>query len=128
MIVVDTSVWINAFRDQNSSEARRLSQLLDDDNVAIAAPIRIEILSGARRADLPRLSRMLSALPTFYPSEATWQRIEEWFGTIKSAGDQFGVGDLLIAAIGAEHHSAIWSLDTNFIRTGKLKFIEIYRP
>ena len=50
MIVVDTSVWINAFRDQKSSEARHLSELLDRDAVAIAIPIRLEILSGARRS------------------------------------------------------------------------------
>lgn len=128
MIVVDTSVWINAFRDRNSSEARRLSQLLDDDEVAIAIPIRIEILSGARRADTARLSRMLSALPTFFPSEATWRRIEQWLGTIKNAGDRFGVGDLLIAAIGAEHQASVWSLDSDFSRMARLKLIEIYRP
>lgn len=128
MIVVDTSVWINAFRNQKSAEARHLSELLDNDEVAIAIPIRIEILSGARRSDQPRLSRTLSALPTFYPSAATWQRIEGWLGTIKNAGDWFGVGDLLIAGIGAENHAAIWSLDGDFARMAKLKLIELYRP
>ena len=54
MIVVDTSVWINAFRNEKSSEARHLSELLDEDEVAIAIPIRIELLSGARRSDQSR--------------------------------------------------------------------------
>jgi predicted nucleic acid-binding protein len=80
MIVVDTSVWINAFREEKSSEARHLSELLDNDEVAIAIPIRIEILSGARRSEQPRLSRTLSALPIFYPSDTTWQWIEDWLG------------------------------------------------
>jgi predicted nucleic acid-binding protein len=128
MIVVDTSVWINAFRDQKSAEARHLNELLDNDDVAIAIPIRIEILSGARRSEQPRLKRILSALPTFYPNDATWHRIEGWLGTIKNAGDWFGFGDLLIAGIGAENHAAIWSLDGDFARMARLKLIDLYGP
>jgi predicted nucleic acid-binding protein len=128
MIVVDTSVWINAFRDGRSSEARHLSELLDNDQAAVAIPVRIEILSGVRRLERPRLSRILSALPTFYPNDATWHRIEGWLEMIRSAGDWFGVGDLLIAGIGVENHAAIWSLDGDFVRMAKLKLIELYRP
>lgn len=128
MIVVDTSVWVNALRDRKSSEARHLAALLDNDEVAIAIPIRLEILSGARRTELSRLSRVLSALPTYYPNNATWQRIEGWLATIKQAGDHFGIGDLLIAGIGTEQNSPIWSLDGDFARMAKLKWIELYRP
>ena len=128
MIVVDTSVWISAFRDRESFEARHLTELLDSDEVAIAIPTRIEILSGARRLEQARLSRILSALPTFYPADATWRRIEGWLGIIKSSGDWFGVGDLLIAGIGAENNAAIWSLDNGFARMAKLKLIDRYRP
>lgn len=127
MIVVDTSVWINALRDQKSSEARHLKDLLDNDEVAIAIPIRIELLSGANRSDQPRLIRTLSALPILFPSDATWRRIEGWLGTIMNAGDWFGVGDLLIAGIGAENRAAIWSLDGDFARMARLKLIELHR-
>jgi predicted nucleic acid-binding protein len=127
MIVVDSSVWINAFRNQKSSEARHLSDLLDDDEVGISIPIRIELLSGARRSDLPRLSRTLSALPIYFPNDSTWGRIEGWLETIKAAGERFGIGDLLIAAIAAENQVAIWSLDSDFARMAKLKLIELHR-
>ena len=128
MIIVDTSVWINALRDKKSAEAMGLSKLLDGDDAALAIPTRIEILSGARRTDLARLKRALSALPTFYPSSATWQRIESWLESIKNAGDSFGVGDLLIASIGAENNAAIWSLDGDFNRMARLDLIQLYQP
>ena len=128
MIFIDTSVWINAFRNQKGSEALHLSDLLDNDEVAIAIPTRIELLSGARRSDQPRLRRTLSALPIFFPSDATWRRIEGWLGTIKNAGEWFGVGDLLIAGIAAENHAAVWSLDGDFARMANLKLVEVYRP
>ncbi len=90
MIVVDTSVWIAAFRNDQSKEARHLRTLLDADEVALAAPVRVEILAGASRADRAQLRRTLSALPVFFPSEATWIRIESWLDVISAAGDWFG--------------------------------------
>ncbi len=127
MIVVDTSVWIAAFRADQSKEARHLCTLLDADEVALAAPVRVEILAGASRADRAQLRRTLSALPVFYPSEATWIRIESWLDAISAAGDWFGMGDLLIAGIAADRGDTVWSLDTDFSRMDKLKLIKLYR-
>ncbi len=127
MIVVDTSVWIAAFRNDQSKEARHLCTLLDADEVALPAPVRVEILAGASRADRTQLRRTLSALPVFYPSEATWSRIESWLDAISAAGAWFGMGDLLIAAISADREDAVWSLDSDFSRMDKLKLIKLYR-
>ena len=127
MIVVDTSVWINALRSRDSKESRHLIELLDADQVAMAIPIRVEILSGSQRSQQATLSRTLSALPLLYPSQSTWHRIEGWLGTIKNAGDWFGVGDLLIAGIAADHSAAVWSLDSDFARMAKLKLVNLHR-
>lgn len=54
--------------------------------------------------------------------------MEAWVAQAVAAGQSFGVGDLLIAGIGAEHAAEIWSLDGAFPRMAKLGFIHLYAP
>jgi len=124
MICVDTSVWVAALRDRDSTAGRRLDGLLDHDEVALPVPVRVELLSGVSRAQEPRLRRALSSLPVLFPTDATWDRIDGWVRWAGARGQRFGVGDLLIAAIAADRGLPLWSLDNDFRRMERLGFIE----
>jgi predicted nucleic acid-binding protein len=124
MIFVDTSVWVAAFRGQ--APMRDLNVLLDRQQVALAAPVRLEILGGASAKTFATLHRVLSALPVFYPTRDTWDLLDTWVTKAASAGQHFGIGDLLIGAIASERGGQVWSLDADFRRMAKLKLIRTY--
>jgi predicted nucleic acid-binding protein len=126
VIFVDTSVWVEALRSADNAAAQHLTNLLDSGDVALAAPVRIEILIGASNRDNPRLRRVLSALPVFFPDEQTWARIDEWLDVARTAGERFGFADLLIAAIAADHEAEVWSLDSDFARMSSVGFIRFH--
>jgi len=127
VVVVDTSVWIAFFRGRDSALATAFERLLDRDQVLVPAPVRIEILGGARHTDLTRLRRVLAALPVVEPGPATWSRIDGWIDACVAAGQHFGVGDLLVAAIAAERAAPVWSLDGDFERLERLGFVRTHR-
>lgn len=123
MILVDTSVWVQALRRGSSAEALHLKALLDADQVALCGPVRIELLGGASTAEIPRLRRVLSALPVFLPTPETWKTLESWVEKSVRAGQRFGIADLLIAGLAAENDLEVWSLDADFARMARLGFI-----
>ncbi len=128
MIVVDTSVWVSTLRSSSSPEAPLLAALLDADEVALPVPVRVELMSGVPAKDRAALRRALSALPVLYPTDETWKLMESWTEKAVKAGQHFGVGDLMIAALTAENSALVWSLDSDFGRLEKLKLVQCYEP
>jgi len=128
MVFVDTSVWVDYLKGKNSELVSEINMLLDKDEIALAAPVWIEILSGASRAELSKIKRVFSALPRFYPEKDCWDQIEVWIEQGSQQGHRFASGDLLIAAIGFKNEGKIWSLDSDFKRLAKLQFVDTYSP
>jgi predicted nucleic acid-binding protein len=126
VIVVDTSVWVAAQRKRNAPLVAALQGLIDADDVVLALPVRIELLSGTARRDRAALRRALGALPLVFPTEDTWRLLESWVDRAADAGYSFSVPDLLIAALASESGALVWSLDEDFVRMEKLKFVQLY--
>jgi predicted nucleic acid-binding protein len=128
MIFIDTSIWIEYFRGRNQQIVHHLNELLDVDQVALAYPVKIELLTGASKKDLATLKSVLSALPVLVPSEAVWPLMESWITRATERGQGFGMADLMIAAISVEQKSSLWSLDQDFMRMEKLGFLICHQP
>ncbi len=123
MICVDTSVWVDFFRGRDQRLVAELGRVMDECEVLVAAPVRVELLSGARRSELSKLRRLLSAFATLEPGAQTWQLVDGWIDRAVAAGQRFGSADLLIAALAAEQRAELWSLDGDFARMERLGFV-----
>jgi predicted nucleic acid-binding protein len=126
MIVVDTSVWVAAQRHPSGETAGTLLSLLDADEVALALPVRLELLAGISKSDRPRFARAFSALPVLMPTEETWGPLDNWIARAADAGQRFAITDLLIARLADEIGGLVWSLDSDFERLARLKLVQMY--
>jgi predicted nucleic acid-binding protein len=127
MIIVDTSVWVEAFRNPSAPAASALTQLIDADEACLALPVRLEVSAGLRRELRPAVRRALTALPVVVPTEGTWQTVERWIDIAADAGQRFAIIDLLIAALAHELTGLVWSLDRDFERMSDLGFVRLYQ-
>jgi predicted nucleic acid-binding protein len=126
VIVVDTSVWVDAVRHPSGTSQATLKQLLDADDVALPLPVRLELMAGIARKDRVTFRRALSALPVLMPTEETWQLVEGWIAPAADKGERFAVTDLLIAGLAQEISALVWSLDEDFARLERLGRVQRY--
>jgi predicted nucleic acid-binding protein len=126
VIVVDTSVWVETIRKPSGRTHDTLQRLISADEVALALPVRIELVAGISGPHRAAFVRALSALPLLVPSEDTWRVVEGWVPRAADAGRRFAVTDLLIAALAEEVTALVWSLDKDFDRLAALGLVQPY--
>lgn len=126
MIVVDTSVWIAARRSQRVASV--LDQLIDADEVALALPVRLELLAGLAARDRQAFHRAFGALVQVVPTEETWAPLRGWIERAAEAGERFAITDLLIASLAADLGALVWSDDDDFARMERLGIVSRYDP
>ena len=126
MILVDTSVWVEAFRNPQATVASTLKKLIDLDEACLPLPVRLELAAGFGKTDRAAFRRNVAALPVAVPTKETWGLIDRWVDQAADAGDRFTLTDLMIAALAHELTALVWSLDSDFERMASLGFIENY--
>ncbi len=115
-ILVDTSVWIKFFRFSTAAESIHMDGLLQAKAVCTCAPIRVEILSGARNdRERLHLRELFSAIPVKELPLDLWEKVEEARFTLARKGHQASLVDLSIASTAAHHQVPLWTLDEDFV-------------
>jgi len=109
-ILVDTSAWIEFYHPKGSPAVKEvLSAALAADEVAVVAPVVVELLSGAKKeADYRKLEEDLKALeclPLGWEEAAVGAVIAF---KLARAGKRVPVVDLLIAAAAKRHGYVVW--------------------
>ena len=116
LVLVDTSAWICFFARRGYPEVKRaLSILLEEDRAAIAGPIVIEILQGARtveeKEDIKKWIKGLHCLPV---TDALWYDAAEMAFALRRKGVTTSAIDTLIASLAIEYDCSLLHRDSHF--------------
>jgi len=116
LILPDSSVWIEANRTGAPADLQgRTKQLLREKRLAIAPPIRLEVLCGARVFSVyEELQGFFDALTDLPVNEEVWGRAYALGFHARRKGLPKLAPDILIAAIALTHHVPLWHCDRDF--------------
>ncbi len=123
-VLIDTSVWIDYFRDGNNSTA--LDALISDNLVATNDIILAELIPFLKvKKQLPvvKLLQEINRLPL----QINWEEIIE-FQTkcLKSGANGVGIPDLIIAQNAKSNHCKVYSLDKHFRLLEKVIKVKLF--
>ncbi len=110
-VLVDTSVFVEFFRGR---AATRFEDLVKHNLVFLSDFVRLELISGVRRHEIPRLSRVLGGLRQVPLDPEIVPEAETMLDRIRPRGMTVGIVDLLIAAQARRLACPVMSLDRVF--------------
>lgn len=126
-ILVDTSVWLEFFRVQDSPYAEALDQLLEDEQVCTTDLIKAEIIPGARTPrQFRELKEYLDALPLAHEPPSLWEEIIDVQFRLKRMGiNGISIPDLIIAIIANANDKVVFTKDSDFRLIQRVLSIEL---
>lgn len=124
-VVVDTSVWVQYFRDPQSAHGDEVERLIGAGEVALVGVVYTELVRGARdERELLLLKHRLEALPFIEVSREIWRRAGELLFQLRRQGVSVPLPDAIIAAIALEGGHQLYTLDEHFQRVPGLRVYE----
>jgi predicted nucleic acid-binding protein len=124
-IIVDTSIWIEYFKN-NQKYVPFIEDNLNLENILISGPIISELLHGVKsEKEYKLLSESISAVPYAECVYDDWIKTGETLYNLKKKGITVPLTDILISAIAIRHDASVLSLDKHFKSIDMIKLIEL---
>lgn len=116
MILIDTSIWIQVFRDKEGSESRHIQQWLDNRQVVLTRFNQLELLQGCRdENEWSLLSSYLDGQTFAEATESTWRAAARIYFDLRRQGKTVRSPiDCCIAQIALEHRLLLLHNDRDF--------------
>jgi predicted nucleic acid-binding protein len=131
MILVDTSVWIDFFRDVHSWETARLDAAIEaHEDIGICGPILMEIRQGVSSDKaVKELERLLSPLLYLPTLRKTYCRAADIYRAARGRGKTIrNTMDCLIAACAIENRDRLLQRDRDFSTIADISSLELLLP
>ena len=131
-VLIDTSIWSQAFRRRDIGEASddvlELRELITEGNAIMIGPVRQELLSGIRDwSQFEALRDRIRAFPDERLETVDFERAAEHFTQCRQNGIQGSNIDFLICSIAERLQVAIFTSDNDFVNFSKHLPIRLHR-
>ena len=115
MVLVDSSVWIEALRrDGNLHVKLALENLLEEYEATFCGPVKLEVLGGARGQDREKLEAHFGCIPYFHMKDSAWDAAKKIAWRLRDRGCNPPWNDVLIATLSVLADCRIYSVDKHF--------------
>jgi predicted nucleic acid-binding protein len=129
MVLVDSSVWIEATRKTGRLDVKvALESLLDEYEATICSPVRLEVLGGLRKESRKEYEAYFSILPYVAAKEEDWSVACSRAWAMADRGFRVPWYDLMIATISLRLGCRVYSIDGHFELMEQQIGIRLYRP
>ncbi len=129
MVLVDSSVWIEAGRRDGSLEYKvGLENLLEAYEAAWCGPIKLEVMGGARAQERKQLSAYFSIIPYKPINDASWDFAVACYQKLRDQGHSLLFNDVLIASLSLTWICRVYAKDQHFTIMEKVLGIRLYQP
>lgn len=125
-IIVDTCVWIEFFRKQESELTLHLKGLLRERKVIMVGTVMAEILQGVKAPKEANLVKQrLAKLPYLEITRDIWVTAGETSASLRGTGITIPLSDLIIAAMALSGDHEIFTIDPHFNKVDGLRLHNI---
>jgi predicted nucleic acid-binding protein len=115
MVLVDSSVWIEALRrDGNVHVKLALEALLEAYEATWCGPVKLEVLGGARAQERKALEEQFSCIPYLPMRDAEWEAAKNLAWRLRDKGCTVPWNDILIATLARHAECRLYSVDKHF--------------
>ncbi|MGD8524426.1 MAG: PIN domain nuclease [Desulfobacterales bacterium] len=126
MILVDTSVWIEIFRDKTGHVVKAFQEIIGSENYALSRFHQLELLQGARNEkEWELLDDYLATQYYLEASNITWQQAARIFFELRRKGVTINSPiDCCIAQIALEWDAVLLHRDKDFEKISRIRPLE----
>ena len=126
-ILIDTSVWINYFKDGDRKFAEKVDEVLSFSDVYVPKVVLAELIQGAKsEREISVIEEFIGAFKIIDQTEDTWLKAGRLSFSMKKKGITVNIVDCYIAVIANENNCMIFSLDEHFKSIKKFLRLEIF--
>lgn len=120
-ILVDTSVWIDYFRNTSSQVSEMVDRMIDEDKICVPKIVMAELMQGAKSMkELSVIQDFFEAFHVIDQKEDTWIKAGRLSYDLKKKGKKIHLLDCYIAVMARQYGCKIFTLNRHIQEIKKI--------